>query len=55
MPYTISKRKREGKDKFCLIRKNGSIKSCHATEEMANKVKGMLGGLEKGTFKFTKK
>lgn len=53
MPYSIEKRERKGKDKFCLIRENGSIKSCHNTKELAKSVRNALMGLEHGTWKPT--
>jgi len=44
MPYAIQKR---GK-KWCLIRQNGSVKSCHDTKKKAQAASNLIMGKEHG-------
>lgn len=44
MPYTIQKRGNE----YCLIRGDGSTKSCHATKEKAEASRRLIKGKEEG-------
>lgn len=49
MPYNVVHRKSNPRGRrYCLVHKDGTTKSCHASRKLANKVIGIIHASEHG-------